>query len=182
MPLSVRPGAVLTRAMAFSPMPERLDTERFVLTPEEPSDVPWLAEMFTARGAGPVTQDAAWQRMAAMHELTRRHGIGVYVLRPRDGSAPVGYVGLVVGRCTVEEPELAYELLPAAHGRGYATEAARTVLDAVFATGRERVWATVLESNAASRRVLAKLGGFTVDRVTDGEHGRVLWHVRERDV
>jgi RimJ/RimL family protein N-acetyltransferase len=167
--------------MVFPPMPDRLDTERFVLTPEEPSDVPWLAELFTARGAGPVTHDAAWQRMAAMHELTRRHGIGVYVLRPRDGTAPVGYVGLVVGRCTVEEPELAYELLPAAHGRGYATEAARVVLDAVLATGRERVWATVRESNAASLRVLAKLGGFGVRRVTTDEHGRVLWHVRERD-
>ena len=167
--------------MTFSHMPGRLVTERFVLTPEERSDAPWLAEMFSARGAGPVTVEEAWDRVARMHELTRRHGIGVYVLRPRDGSAPVGYVGLVVGRCTVEEPELAYELLPAAHGRGYATEAARTVLDAVFATGRERVWATVLESNAASLRVLAKLGGFTVDRVTDGERGRVRGHGRERD-
>ncbi len=166
--------------MAFSPMPDRLDTERFVLTPEEPSDVPWLAELFTARGAGTVTHDQAWQRMAAMHELTHRHGIGVYVLRPRDGTAPVGYVGMVVGRCAVEEPELAYELLPAAHGRGYATEAAHVVLDAALATGRDRIWATVLESNAASLRVLAKLGGFEVRRVTTGEHGRVLWHAREQ--
>ena len=167
--------------MAFSPMPERLDSERFVLTPEEPSDAPWLAEMFTARGAGPVTHDEAWQRMVTAHERTRPHGIGVYVLRPRDGSPPVGYAGLVVGRCTVEEPELAYELLPAAHGRGYATEAARVVLDAVLATGRTRIWASVREENAASLRVLAKLGGFTVGRVTADEHGRVLWHVRERD-
>ncbi|MCC2335037.1 GNAT family N-acetyltransferase [Cellulomonas wangsupingiae] len=167
--------------MAFTPMPARLDTERFVLTPEEPSDVPWLAELFAARGAGAVTPDQAWQRMVAAHERTRPHGIGVYVLRPRDGTAPVGYVGLVVGRCTVEEPELAYELLPAAHGRGSATEAARAILDAAFATGRDRIWATLRESNAASLRVLAKLGGFAVRRVTADERGRVLWHVREQD-
>lgn len=46
-----------------------------------------------------------------MHALTGEHGIGALVLRPRDGGPPVGYAAVVVGRGSVEEPELADELL-----------------------------------------------------------------------
>ena len=41
----------------------------------------------------------------------------------------IGYCGLTPhGNGSPDEPELAYELLRAAHGRGYATEAARAVV------------------------------------------------------
>ena len=40
---------------------------------------------------------------------------------------------------TFDEPEIAYELLRRVHGQGYATEAARAVLDTAFATGRRRI-------------------------------------------
>lgn len=73
-----------------------------------------------------------------MHDLTDAHGIGAYVLRLRTGGTPVGYAAIVVGRGTVEEPELAYELLPT--------------------TGRHRTWATIRPWNAASLRVLDKRG------------------------
>jgi len=55
----------------------------------------------------------------------------------------IGYGGLIVGNASVDEPEIAYELLQRAHGCGYATEAARAVLEAAIATGRTRLWATV---------------------------------------
>lgn len=134
---------LLTGGVPYTPMPTLLTTERFILTPEELSDAPWLAELFTARGGAAVSEAQARERVAAMHQLTRTHGIGAYVLWPRDGGTPVGYAAIIVGRGTVEEPELAYELLPDAHGHGYATEAARAVLAAAFATSRRRVWATV---------------------------------------
>jgi len=35
----------------------------------------------------------------------------------------IGYCGLIIGKSTLEEPEIAYELLHRAHGNGYATEA-----------------------------------------------------------
>jgi RimJ/RimL family protein N-acetyltransferase len=171
-----------TQLVTFTRMLERLSTERFVLTLEELDDAPWLAELFTARGDGPVSVTQARERITSMHELTRTHGIGAYVLRPRDGGAPAGYVAVVIGRGSVEEPELAYELLPSHQGRGYATEAARAVLDAAFATGRRRIWSTVRESNAASLRVLEKLGGFVQQRVSSDERaeerGRLLWFAR----
>ncbi|GGC07184.1 GNAT family N-acetyltransferase [Cellulomonas carbonis] len=165
--------------MTFAPMPDQLATERFLLTRERATDADWLAELFTTRGTGVVTPAMAQERIAGMHALTRDHGIGAYVLRPRDGGPPAGYAAIVVGRGTVEEPELAYELLPEARGRGYATEAARCVLGAAFATGRERIWATVRTWNTPSLRVLEKLGGFRVDRETTDDDGVVRWHVRE---
>jgi RimJ/RimL family protein N-acetyltransferase len=89
-----------------------------------------------------------------------------------------GYCGLVTGRATLAEPEIAYELLRSAHGRGYATEAASAVLDAAIATGRRRLWATVRSWNAASFRVLEKLG-FERSHSTWDEHGEIVWNVRE---
>ncbi|MFS0700554.1 GNAT family N-acetyltransferase [Cellulomonas sp. 179-A 4D5 NHS] len=164
--------------MTFEPMPTRLVTDRLTLTPQEPGDAGWLAALFTARGRGEVSADEAGERIRRMHALTAEHGIGALVLRPRDGGPPVGYAAVVVGRGSVEEPELAYELLPDAHGRGYATEAARAVLDAAHATGRRRVWATVRPWNAASLRVAEKLG-FRRDRVTTDDDGDVVWLLHE---
>ena len=170
---------LLTGGVPYTPMPTLLTTERFILTPEELSDAPWLAELFTARGGAAVSEAQARERVAAMHQLTRTHGIGAYVLWPRDGGTPVGYAAIIVGRGTVEEPELAYELLPDAHGHGYATEAARAVLAAAFATSRRRVWATVRPWNAASLRVLDKLGGFHQVRTTSDDAGQLVWFACE---
>ncbi|HEY3438390.1 MAG TPA: GNAT family N-acetyltransferase, partial [Actinotalea sp.] len=155
-------------------------TERFVLTREELSDAAWLADLFTARGGGTVTVAEARSRVAAMHELTSAHGLGAYVLRPKDGGSPAGYAAIVLGRGTVEEPEIAYELLPDAQGHGYATEAASAVLQAAFATGRRRLWATIRPWNTASLRVLDKLGGFREVRTTADEQGQILWFACER--
>ncbi|WP_426033169.1 GNAT family N-acetyltransferase [Cypionkella sp. TWP1-2-1b2] len=54
--------------------------------------------------------------------------------------------------------ELGYWLAPRAHGQGYATEAARAVLDMQFAYDESTVAAGYFEGNAPSARVLAKLG------------------------
>ena len=71
----------------------------------------------------------------------------------------IGYCGLVFqGNGSPDEPELAYELLRAAHGCGYATEAGRAVVTWVSEAGYGRLWATVRDWNVASRRVLEKLG------------------------
>ncbi|MGH3619152.1 MAG: GNAT family N-acetyltransferase, partial [Pseudonocardiaceae bacterium] len=86
----------------------------------------------------------------------------------------LGYCGLVVGRASLDEPEIAYELLKRSHGRGYATEAARAVLGAAVVTGRSRLWATVRTWNAPSFRVLEKLE-FQRDHVSEDERGELVW-------
>jgi RimJ/RimL family protein N-acetyltransferase len=158
-------------------MPLRLETERLVLTPEEESDAGWLSELFTARGGQRCTVDEARDRIATMQAMTAEVGIGVLVLRTHEGR-PLGYCGLVPDRASVEAPELAYELLPAAHGQGYATEAAGAVLEAAFATGRQRIWATVRPWNTPSLRVLEKLD-FRRDRTSEDAAGEILWLLRD---
>ena len=90
----------------------------------------------------------------------------------------IGYCALVVGRCSLDEPEIAYELLRRFHRRGYATEAAAALVDAAAATGRHRLWSTVRSWNTASLRVLEKIG-FRRDHITTDDLGEVVWLVRD---
>ncbi|GLW73338.1 GNAT family acetyltransferase [Kitasatospora phosalacinea] len=64
-----------------------------------------------------------------------------------------------VGLAEADGLELGYRLLPAARGRGYATEAVSALVGAAFAElGAERVAATTMAVNTASRRVLERSG------------------------
>jgi RimJ/RimL family protein N-acetyltransferase len=167
------------RAITFSPMPTRIETERLVLTPEEPGDAEWLTELLNSRGTGTFTVAEALERIAAMTETIEATGIGALMLRKRPDGEALGYTAIVVGRGSLDEPELAYELLPRAHGHGYATEAARALPDAAFATGRRRIWSTMGPWNAASLRVAEKLG-FRRDHCTTEGDGEVVWMVCDR--
>ena len=100
----------------------------------------------------------------------------------RKGTADViGYCGLIFhGNVSPDEPELAYELLRAAHGCGYATEASRAMVTWASEAGYRRLWATVWDWNVASRRVLEKLGFRETGRAErDAVHGDSLLTVRE---
>nr|WP_203590575.1 GNAT family N-acetyltransferase [Streptomyces sp. SID13031] len=109
-------------------------------------------------------------------------GLGLLPIERRDTGEFIGYCGLIVGQGSVDEPEIAYELARRAHGHGYATEAARAVVEAAARTGRRRLWATVREWNTASFRVLEKLDFHRSDRVTkDDERGDSIWMTRVLD-
>ena len=103
---------------------------------------------------------------------------GIALLAIRRDAAFLGYCGLTRGRATLDEPELAYELLRRCQGNGYATEAARAVVDAAAATGRRRLWATVRLWNEPSLHVLDKIGFAPASRVTRDDFGEMLWRDR----
>jgi RimJ/RimL family protein N-acetyltransferase len=165
--------------MKHSPMPHRIETERLILTPEEPSDAEWFTDLLNARGPETFTIADALARIDVMTETIATTGIGAVVLRTRQDGDALGYTALVVGRCSIDEPELAYELLRPAHGHGYATEAAGALLDAAFATGRRRIWATIGSWNTPSLRVAEKLG-FRLDHSTTVADREVAWMVCDR--
>ena len=165
--------------MNHSPMPLRIETERLVLTPEEEQDAEWFTELLNARGAGTFTTEEARERIAAMTATIEAIGIGALVLRTRPDDDALGYTAIIVGRGSLDEPELAYELLPRAQGQGYATEASQALLEAGFATGRRRIWSTVRSWNAPSFRVLDKLG-FRRDHSTTDADGELVWLVCDR--
>ena len=160
-------------------MPLRIETERLVLTPEEEQDAEWFTELLNARGAGTFTTEEARERIAAMTATIAATGIGALVLRVRPDGDAIGYCAIIIGRGSLAEPELAYELLPRAHGHGYAAEASKALLDAGFATGRGRIWSTVRWWNAPSFRVLEKLG-FRRDHSTTDADGELVWLVCDR--
>lgn len=106
---------------------------------------------------------------------------GMWAVERKATADVIGYCGLVWrGKGSPDEPELAFELLRAAHGFGYATEAGRAVVTWAADAGYPRLWATVRDWNIASRRVLEKLGFRETGRVEpDAVHGDSLLTVRE---
>ncbi len=143
-------------------MASELRTERLLLEPLRLSDAERYVELIAERGPdgrGHGT-DVAQARLniARMGQEAAGTGIGFLALRRPGEAEMIGYCGLLVGRASLQEPEIAYELLRREHGRGYATEAARALVEAARSTGRRRLWATVAGWNTASFRVLDKVG------------------------
>ncbi|MGH7287351.1 MAG: GNAT family N-acetyltransferase [Myxococcota bacterium] len=102
------------------------------------------------------------ERLLAMIEHARLWGLWALELRA---------TGALIGRCgfypyrgegarpPLPEPELAYFVAREQWGLGLASEAARAALDALFGSHScERSLALVHPENAASRRVLEKVG------------------------
>jgi RimJ/RimL family protein N-acetyltransferase len=169
-----RPVRQSGRMAAYEPMAVHLETGRLRLRPWEEGDAERLRELFGERGAGVPTVEEARRDIGVLLGKAADSGVALLpVVRRAEGDF-IGYCGLTVGRATAEEPEIAYELLRRAHGFGYATEAARAVVEAAAATGRKRLWSTVRTWNAASFRVLDKLG-FERDRVTKDARGELVW-------
>jgi len=156
-------------------MPSHLGTERLLLRPWAGPDAGDLRALHAERGRGTPALGEMRDLVAKMSAAAT--GIALLPVERRAEGDFIGYCGLIVGRASLEEPEIAYELFRRAHGNGYATEAAAAVVEAAAATGRERLWATVGAENAPSLRVLEKLG-FERDRVSTEDSGEVVWLTR----
>jgi RimJ/RimL family protein N-acetyltransferase len=162
----------------FRPMSFLIDTERVSLRLRAKDDAECNLELLREHEGGTALSIAdVEQRMVEQNERAQVDGLGLLGIRRRSEISPIGYCGLIVGRGTFEEPEIAYEVLPRFRGHGYATEAAGAVIEAAFATGRERLWATVGTWNAPSFRVLEK-NGFHRHHNGYGERGEFVWMVR----
>ncbi|MDX2645554.1 GNAT family N-acetyltransferase [Streptomyces sp. NPDC001902] len=161
----------------YETMSFHLETERLILRPWAESDAAEFSALLSERGNGTPTVERIRTAIAELLAATESTGIALLPIQRRDEGDFIGYCGLIIGRSTLDEPEIAYELFQRAHGHGYATEAARAVLDAAIATGRKRLWSTVGTWNTPSLRVLEKLG-FERDHVSTEDNGEVVWLTR----
>jgi RimJ/RimL family protein N-acetyltransferase len=163
----------------YKPMLLHLETARLQLQPWDESDAEDLCALYSERVNLTRTPTVERTREFIAEGLVRMAATGLAVLpvRRRLEGDFIGYCGLIIGRATADEPEIAYELLKRVHGHGYATEAARAVLDAAIATGRKRLWSTVRTWNTPSFRVLEKLG-FERDHVSADDDGELVWLTR----
>ena len=141
-----------------------LHTERLVLRPVTADDHAVLLAHWAAPDVRRFLFDGAMLSAAeiteAIEDSTRdfgRAGYGLWLIHEKDGTALVGTTGLWpladIGL------EIFYSLASGSWGKGYATEAARTVLDhALGPLGLPEVLAEIDEGNTASIAVIERLG------------------------
>lgn len=165
----------------------QLETTRLMMRPWDEADVDDYRSLVVERDRralslqrGDLMPTVENIRARITSQLAERGQTGLALLpifRRGEGDF-IGYCGLIVGNASVDEPEIAYELLRRAHGCGYATEAARAVLQAAIATGRKRLWSTVRAWNAPSFRVLEKLGFDRHHVSRPDDRGEMVWMTR----
>jgi RimJ/RimL family protein N-acetyltransferase len=149
-------------------MPLPLETERLVIRPYREDDATGLHEVFGSPDVmkwtpSPPSKDVAEtaQRLARTMAFTAGQppGFGLWALELKDTSEFLGQVGLFPVEGKGPDVEVAYELAPRVWGHGYATEAARALIEYGFGElGLRRVVALILPDNARSRNVASKCG------------------------
>jgi len=109
---------------------------------------------------GALTRDEAERLLNRWILIWRVEGVGPWIIRDPGSKTLVGYVGLLPTESNRrDEFELAYALLPAFWGRGLCTRMAQSALsDATATRWPIEIVAWCLVTNAASKRVLEKLG------------------------
>ena len=146
-----------------------LETPRFVLRPLVTEDSDWLARLFTDRDVNrflledPCTPEQARRTAEAVVSLDLMRGRwGCWAIEDKTTGAVHGWTELSKLRPwsgPSDEIGLSYVLGVGSWGRGIATEAAGRLLRHAFEVLHEdRVMAVIMADNAASRRVLEKLG------------------------
>jgi len=180
--LTAPPLTVGDSSMAYRPMAYSMTTDRLRLDLRNEDDAEWNCELL-GEHANPTPHSLLdmRRRLGEQRIHALQAGIGLLTIRRRSDDQPLGYCGLIIGHCSIDEPEIVIELLRRHHGHGYATEAAQAVTDAAFATGRTRIWATVASWNAPSLAVCRRLGFRDHHSVTDDDGvGKVIYLIRDR--
>ena len=149
-------------------MPLPLRTERLVIRPYRDDDATGLHEVFGSPEVMRWTPSApskdvaeTRQRLARTMAFTARQprGFGLWALELQDSTEFLGQVGLFPVEGKGPEVEVAYELAPRVWGHGYATEAARALVEyGIGELGLRRIVALILPDNARSRNVASKCG------------------------
>ncbi|MEE4453775.1 GNAT family N-acetyltransferase [Novosphingobium resinovorum] len=145
-------------------------SERLFLRPAWPED----RDEFLAR----IGHEGVVRNLARVPWPYTEQDARAFVEKPQDHRLPSLLVTLpgaggarIIGGCGLSlldgEINLGYWITPQEHDRGYATEAARTVLSLARALGHGRVVAHHYVDNAASGRVLEKVGFRRTGRVAE---------------
>lgn len=126
-------------AKKFSAMRVEIITERLSLSLWEESGASWYRELVGERSVEMPALEKSRTHVLQLREKTIESGIRTLTIRRKVEGDWIGYCGLIIGRSTLEEPKIAYELFQKLHGNGYATEAASAIVEAAAATGRKRL-------------------------------------------
>jgi ribosomal-protein-alanine N-acetyltransferase len=156
-----------------------LETERLIFRPFEDADIDAIAALRSdarfMRFIKPVEtrrEAAAWIRMVSRHWETENFGFWATVLK--ETGEVIGWSG-TWKLWETNEPEIGFAIAPALWGKGLATEAASFALKYTFENrAAEKAAALTMPENAASRRVMEKLGMRFVQERFFGSYGLTL--------
>jgi len=148
-----------------------VETPRLILRAYVLDDFPHVAATWADErvvryisGGRPFTEEETWARFLRNIALWPMLGYGYWAATERSTGRYLGDVGFADFKREIEPslkgvPEIGWVLSSSAHGRGYATEAARALLAFGFDTlGLHRVYTCCDAENLASARVMEKIG------------------------
>lgn len=147
-----------------------IETERLLLRGQSRTDFDAFAalwgdpEVTRFIGGKPSTREEAWNRLLRNIGHWEEMGFGPWMVCEKDSGRLVGDIGFANFQRTLEPtlgetPEIGWVMSPAAHGKGYASEAVAAALawgDANFE--EPRTVCIIAPGNAASLRVAEKNG------------------------
>jgi RimJ/RimL family protein N-acetyltransferase len=132
---------------------------------------PRVMEHFVA----PMSPEETDEMVDRVDRWIADHGWGLFAVEVVDGPGFIGFVGLAEPR--FEAPftpaiEIGWRLDPSAWGHGYASEAARAVLEAAPGWGISEVVSFTTTTNTRSEAVMRRIG-MTHDPEDDFDHPSV---------
>ncbi len=148
----------------------RIETARLILRAHDGKDLDAVHAMWSDPAVvrhitgKPSTREESWARILRYAGLWPIKGYGYWAVVEKQSGQFVGDVGLAdfhrdMTPALYEAPEAGWALIPAAQGKGYATEAMQAVLAwADRNLDMARVTCMLDESNAASVNVARKCG------------------------
>ena len=134
------------------------DAGRLLEIQSNPEIVQWLSDDFDKpKLMGSL--DEARERIEKYAEVFTRPPQGIWAIVPDEtGIASGGLLLKELPNAEAGEIEIGWWLHPDSVGKGYATEAARAVVEHGIAGGLEEIWAVMYPANAPSEKVMVKLG------------------------
>lgn len=164
----------------------RLETERLILRELSEADAEQLYllnldnEVIQYTGDVPFHSVAEAERFIREYDSYEKHGTGILGVICRESGDFLGWCGIKYAS-NFDMFDIGFRFFKKHWNHGYATEVARACLDFGFnQLGLNRIIAQVLEENAASLKVLEKMG-FTYTRVFDWEGQDWLLYSKEKD-
>jgi RimJ/RimL family protein N-acetyltransferase len=149
-----------------------LETERLILRRFTPGDAAFILRLLNEpsfienigdRGVRTLEHAERYLRDGPI-ESYERHGHGLWLVALKGTAQAIGMCGLLK-RDQLPDVDLGYAFLPEFWSSGYAHESTSAVLGWAALRGIRRVLAIVSPGNAASIRLLEKLG-FAFERAT----------------
>jgi RimJ/RimL family protein N-acetyltransferase len=142
-----------------------LETERLILRRLTVGDAPFILGLLNEPSWLRFVGDKGVRTLEDARRYIRdgpvasyeRHGFGLYATERKDGGVPIGICGLLK-RDSLAHADIGFAFLPAYWGKGYAFEAASAVMRHGKTLGVGPIVAVTAPDNAASIRVLEKLG------------------------